>query len=136
MKEIKKKFAPSLSSPLLFLFHLVYPPSSSIRKEIQFSFCIAFRSFSLSPNSPFPLLPIRIYNFFLFSSSPNHFHLLLFTLIRKGIPPFFFSFSSSPSFFLIFYISFSLLPTKYPRVSKVTERRINSIVRGCLIRRH
>lgn len=97
MKEIKKKFAPSLSSPLLFLFHLVYPPSSSIRKEIQFSFCIAFRSFSLSfPNSPFPLLPIRIYNFFLFSSSPNHFHLLLFTLIRKGIPPFFFSFSSSP----------------------------------------
>lgn len=64
VKEIKKKFAPSLS---------LYLPSSSFslpsylspfvfdskRNSIFILHCI--RSFSLSfPNSPFPLLPIRI----------------------------------------------------------------------------
>lgn len=96
--------------PLLFLFHLIYPPSSSIRKEIQFSFCIAFAVF-LSPSliHHFLFFPF-VYNFFSLLSSPNHFHLLLFTLIRKGIPPLFsFIFFSFPSsFFFIFHISFSL----------------------------
>lgn len=99
-----------ISPPLLFLFHLIYPPSSSIRKEIQFSFCIAFAVF-LSPSliHHFLFFPF-VYNFFSPLSSPNHFHLLLFTLIRKGIPSplLLHLLLLPPSSFFIFHISFSL----------------------------
>lgn len=128
-----------ISPPLLFLFHLIYPPSSSIRKEIQFSFCIAFAVF-LSPSliHHFLFFPF-VYNFFSPLSSPNHFHLLLFTLIRKGIPSLLLLHLLLLPLLLLLHLSyflFSFLPTKYLEYPKWRNVELIRTVRGCLIRRH
>lgn len=127
-----------ISPPLLFLFHLIYPPSSSIRKEIQFSFCIAFAVF-LSPSliHHFLFFPF-VYNFFSplsfqsFSSAPFYLN------SQRNSSPLLLHLLLLPLLLLLHlsYFLFSFLPTKYLEYPKWRNVELIRTVRGCLIRRH